>query len=194
MLDRRTALAAFLSASTLPLVGTRAARSQQAPRLELTPSCGDPVQRTATQTAGPYFTPNAPLKRDLAADRPRGEKMTIAGLVLDTNCRPVVRALVQVWQADETGAYDNSGFTLRGHQFSDDQGRWWFTTIVPAAYPGRTRHIHVKVQPPGGRELTTQLYFPGEQLNRRDGLYDQRLVMRISDAADGKFGRFDFVV
>ena len=42
--------------------------------------------------------------------------------------------------------------------------------------------------------LTTQLYFPGEPLNRRDGLFDQRLLMRISEAADGKFGRFDFVV
>jgi protocatechuate 3,4-dioxygenase beta subunit len=193
MLNRRTALAAFLSASTLPLVG-RTADAQDGPRLELTPACGDQVQPTAAQTEGPFFKPDAPLKRDLAADRPRGERMTIAGLVLDTNCRPIPKALIQIWQADETGAYDNRGFTLRGHQFSDDRGRWWFTTIVPAAYPGRTRHIHVKVQKPGGRVLTTQLYYPGEPLNRRDGLFDQRLVMRISEAADGKFGRFDFVV
>lgn len=192
MLNRRTALGAFLSASTLPLIGT--ARAQQAPALELTPACGDHAQRTVAQTEGPYFKPNTPERRDLATDRPQGEKMTVAGLVLDTNCRPVAKVLIEVWQADEAGAYDNSGFTLRGHQYSDDRGRFWFTTIVPAAYPGRTRHIHVKVQRPAGRVLTTQLYFPDEPLNRRDGLFDQRLLMRISNASDGKFGRFDFVV
>jgi protocatechuate 3,4-dioxygenase beta subunit len=194
MFDRRTIVSTFLSASTLPLIGARTATAQEGPRLELTPACGDNPQRTVTQTEGPYFKPDAPLRRDLAADRPKAEKLTIAGLVLDTNCRPVAKALVQIWQADETGAYDNAGFTLRGHEFSDERGRWWFTTIVPAAYPGRTRHIHVKVQRPGGRVLTTQLYFPGEPLNRRDGLFDQRLLMRVSEAADGKFGRFDFVV
>jgi protocatechuate 3,4-dioxygenase beta subunit len=194
MFDRRTVLAAFLSVPALPLVGSGTGGAQDAPKLELTPACGDHPQRTVTQTEGPYFKPDAPLKRDLAADRPQAERMIVAGLVLDTNCKPVAKALVQIWQADETGAYDNAGFTLRGHQYSDDSGRWWFTTIVPAAYPGRTRHIHVKVQKPGGRVLTTQLYFPGEPLNRRDGLFDQRLLMRITEAADGKFGRFDFVV
>ena len=194
MFDRRKVLATFLSVPTLPLVGNATAGAQEGPKLELTPACGDHPPRTVAQTEGPYFKPDAPLKRDLAADRPQAEKMIVAGLVLDTNCKPVAKALVQIWQADETGAYDNAGFTLRGHLYSDDNGRWWFTTIVPAAYPGRTRHIHAKVQRPGGRVLTTQLYFPGEPLNRRDGLFDQRLLMRVSEAADGKFGRFDFVV
>jgi protocatechuate 3,4-dioxygenase beta subunit len=193
MLDRRKALASFLSASTLPLLGAPA-EAQDGPSLQLTPACGAQAQPTITQTEGPYFKPDAPLKRDLSADRPGGEKMILAGLVLDRSCQPVAKALVQIWQADETGAYDNKGFTLRGHQYSDERGRWWFTTIVPAAYPGRTRHIHAKVQRPGGRVLTTQLYYPNEPLNRRDGLFDQRLLMRISDASDGKFARYDFVV
>jgi protocatechuate 3,4-dioxygenase beta subunit len=193
MMDRRTALGSFLSATTLPLV-IQQASAQPSAALELTPACGEHAQPTISQTEGPYFSPDAPLKRDLSADRPNGEKMILAGLVLDRTCRPIAKALVQVWQADETGAYDNKGFTLRGHQYSDERGRWWFTTIVPAAYPGRTRHIHVKVQRPGGRVLTTQLYYPEEPLNRRDGLFDQRLLMRISNASDGKFARFDFVV
>jgi protocatechuate 3,4-dioxygenase beta subunit len=194
LLDRRTALATFLTAPTLPLLGARFAMAQDGERLELTPACGDDPRPTIAQTEGPYFKPDAPLKRDLAADRPRGERMIVAGLVLDRNCGPVPKALVQIWQADETGAYDNAGFRLRGHQYADDRGRWWFSTIVPAPYPGRTRHIHAKVQRRGGRVLTTQLYFPGEPLNRRDGLFDRRLLMSISEAADGKFGRFDFVV
>jgi protocatechuate 3,4-dioxygenase beta subunit len=193
MLTRRKTLAAFLSASALPLINASAG-AQDGPKLELTPTCGDQVQPTPAQTEGPYFKPDSPLKRDLSADRPKGERMILAGLVLDRSCKPVAKALVSIWQADETGAYDNAGFTLRGHQFSDDRGRYWFTTIIPAAYPGRTRHIHVKVQRPGGRVLTTQLYFPGDALNRRDGLFDQKLLMRMSDASDGKFGRFDFVV
>jgi protocatechuate 3,4-dioxygenase beta subunit len=194
LFDRRTALLTFFAAPALPLVGVRSASAQEGPTLELTPSCGEQLQRTLAQTEGPYFKPNTPLRRDLAADRPRGERITVAGLVLDTSCKPVERALIEIWQADENGAYDNAGFTLRGHQFSDERGRWWFTTIVPAIYPGRTRHIHMKVQRPGARVLTTQLYFPDEALNRRDGLFDQRLLMRISDAKDGKFGRYDFVV
>ena len=63
-----------------------------------------------------------------------------------------------------------------------------------AAYAGRTRHYHVKVQKPGGRILTTQLYFPDEPLNSRDSLFDRRLVLRLGDSDDGRLGRFDFVV
>ena len=59
-------------------------------------------------------------------------------------------------------------------------------TIVPGGYPGRTRHFHVKVQRPGGRVLTTQLYFPGEPLNRRDGLFDERLLLRLAAPASGR--------
>ena len=120
--------------------------------------------------------------------------MTIGGLVLDTACRPVPRTLVQIWHADELGVYDTKGYKLRGYQYADDDGRWWFSTIVPAAYAGRTRHYHVKVQKPRGRILTTQLYFPGERLNDQDSLFDRRLVMRVSSSDEGRFGRFDFVV
>ena len=62
--------------------------------------------------------------------------------------------------------------------------------MVPGLYPGRTRHIHVKVQPRGGEVLTTQLYFPREARNRRDGIFDAALLMRVS----GGRARYDFVV
>jgi protocatechuate 3,4-dioxygenase beta subunit len=61
------------------------------------------------------------------------------------------------WQADVNGAYDNVGFRFRGHQFTNAQGAFALTTIVPGLYPGRTRHIHVKMQAPGRPVLTTQL-------------------------------------
>ena len=65
---------------------------------------------------------------------------------------------------------------------------------MPGVYTGRTRHFHVKAQAPRGRVLTTQLYFPDEAANRRDGIFDRRLLMRVENASDGKVGRFDFVL
>ena len=81
--------------------------------------------------------------------------------------------------ADEYGEYDNAGFRYRGHLFSDREGRYRFRTILPALYPGRTRHYHIKVQAPERPVLTTQLYFPDEPANRGDGLFRRELVMRI---------------
>ena len=191
---RRSILAALLASPALGLAEINFASADTTLDLDLTPDCRDGDEHTVAQTEGPYFKPNAPLKRDLAIDAPRGERMTIGGLVLDTACRPLPRTLVQIWHADELGAYDTKGYKLRGYQYTDDDGRWWFSTIMPAAYAGRTRHYHVKVQKPRGRILTTQLYFPNERLNDQDSLFDRRLVMRVSSSDEGRFGRFDFVV
>jgi protocatechuate 3,4-dioxygenase beta subunit len=118
----------------------------------------------------------------------------VTGYVLDRRCQPLSAALVEFWHADERGAYDNQGYRLRGHQLTDEAGRWWFTTIAPGLYTGRTRHYHVKVQRPGGRVLTTQLYFPDEPGNARDGLFDPRLMLDVRTGTDGRFARYDFVV
>ena len=101
---------------------------------------------------------------------------------------------MELWHADEAGAYDKSGFKLRGHQFTDAEGRWWFDTIVPGLYPGRTRHFHLKVQKPGGAILTTQLYFPDEPGNDEDRIFNSALLLDIAKSSEGKFGRYDFVV
>ena len=145
---------------------------------------------TPRQTEGPFFTPNSPLRTTLVEAGSKAQRFLVTGRVLSPECEPVANALVDLWHADETGAYDNSGFRYRGHQFTDADGRYRFETIVPALYPGRARHYHVKVQPKGGRLLTTQLYFPGEPGNRRDGLYRPELEMKTSSTS----GAFDFVV
>ena len=59
--------------------------------------------------------------------------------------------------------------------------------VKPGLYPGRTRHFHVKVRPPGGEVLTTQLYFPGEPANQADGIYRSELEMTVSDKGDASF-------
>ena len=152
----------------------------------LAQTCGVATPR---QTEGPFFTPKSPQRKSLLEG---GEKtrLVVTGTVLSAQCTPVPNALLDFWHSDEEGEYDNRGCRYRGHQFADAQGRYRLETIVPAEYPGRTRHIHVKVQAPGKRILTTQMYFPGEPANRRDGLYRPELEMNKK----GPEARFDFVV
>ena len=159
-----------------------------------TPECTDGDDVTPAQTEGPYFKPSSPEKANLYADVNSGIRLLLTGSVLTTSCQPVPRALVDFWQADASGQYDNRTYRLRGHLFTDAQGRYRVETVVPGLYPGRTRHIHVKVQAPNGPILTTQLYFPGETANARDGIYRRELEMTVQDAANGREGAFDFVV
>ncbi len=77
---------------------------------------------------------------------------------------------------------------------TDDQGRYQLETIVPGVYPGRTRHIHVKVHAPGTPILTSQLYFPGEVRNQSDWLFRRDLLVAVIDGGETMRARFDFVV
>lgn len=163
--------------------------------LQPTPACGDDDDDpTPAQTEGPYFTRNSPERTSLLEPGIRGTKIVVTGYVLTTDCRPVARALLDFWQADDAGQYDNRGYRLRGHQFTDVQGRYRLETVVPGLYPGRTRHFHVKVQAPNGPVLTTQLYFPNEPANQRDGIFHRALVMAVQDTSDGKAASFNFVL
>ena len=171
------------------LVGL-AGRARAQARLEPTPACDDGDAPTPRQTEGPFYSPNSPRRATLIEPGSGGDRMVLEGRVVTRSCRPVPGALVDLWQADDAGVYDNAGFKLRGHQFTDADGRWRFETILPGRYPGRTRHFHVKVQAADRPVLTTQLYIPSDPGNRRDGLFDQRLVI---DLDDGR-GHFDFVL
>jgi len=187
---RRGLLAAGALAVT-GLVFDEAAAQQ----LPATPQCHDGDEPTVRQTEGPYFKPSSPQRADLVEANTKGRLVDLSGQVLTRSCRPVTRALVDIWHADEWGDYDNKGFRYRGHIFTDGEGRYRFRTILPAQYPGRTRHYHVKVQAPDRPVLTTQLYFPADEAaNRRDGLFRRELLMRTADAGDGMAARFDFVV
>jgi protocatechuate 3,4-dioxygenase beta subunit len=162
--------------------------------LDPTPECHDGDTPTLRQTEGPYFKPSSPQRADLMEPGIAGQPIELVGFVLTRGCRPVAGALIDVWHADDKGEYDNAGFRLRGHQFADGEGRFRLRTIVPGNYEGRTRHFHVKVQPKGGRILTTQLYFPGEPNNRRDGLFRKELLIRTAKNQGALAGRFDFVL
>jgi protocatechuate 3,4-dioxygenase beta subunit len=188
---RRSLLGAgAFAAGSLFGIGAGFAQAPLAP----TPACHDGDEPTLAQTEGPFFKPSSPERIELIEGGMAGQPIELVGFVLTRNCKPVAGALLDFWQADDKGSYDNSGFRLRGHQFTDADGRFRLRTVVPGAYVGRTRHIHVKVQPSGGRVLTTQLYFPGEAKNRSDGLFRKELLMRTAKNEGWLAGRFDFVV
>jgi len=170
------------------------------PRLAPTPECGDghDLHVTPPQTAGPFYTPDTPERRSLLEPGMPGTRLVVSGYVYSTECQPIPGALLDFWQADDAGVYDNQGYRLRGHQFADEEGRFELETIVPGLYPGRTRHIHVIAQ--AGRPedhqpiLITQLYFPDEPTNASDAIFNPALVMDVHDGEDGEAAFFTFAL
>ncbi|WP_371482771.1 carbohydrate-binding protein [Kitasatospora sp. NBC_00315] len=198
-ISRKTVLRAAMLAGATPLLlsgGVALARDTggRGRSLALTPTCDDGDHVTAEQIEGPYFKPDSPLRTSLVTPGTPGVALTVSGHVFGRACLPVAGALLDFWQADVNGAYDNTGFAFRGHQFTDAQGAFSLTTIVPGLYPGRTRHLHVKVQAPNRPVLTTQLYFPGEPRNSTDTIYDPALLMTVRQVGPGREGSFDFVL
>jgi protocatechuate 3,4-dioxygenase beta subunit len=191
-LSRRALLKlGLVSAAGLSVVKVYAQDEQ----LQATPACDDGDEPTPPQTEGPFYTPDTPERTSLLEEGMFGTRLLVVGKVLGTDCQPVAGALLDFWHADDAGQYDNVGYRLRGHQFSNEAGEFQLETIVPGLYAGRTRHIHVKVQKPYGDILTSQLYFPDEPDNARDRIFDPALVMEVSDRADdGKRAFFNFVL
>ncbi|MEU5690553.1 dioxygenase [Actinosynnema sp. NPDC020468] len=177
----------------------------QGAALPLTPQCTD-GHDTPPVIEGPYFRRNSPLRTNLRTTGVTGVLLSLTGFVYDIRCRPLANVLLDFWQADQRGEYDNttSAYRGRGHQFTGKDGSYTLETIVPKDYPGRTPHIHVKVQAPGGPILTTQLYFPGTtraygmnvaQLNQRDAYYITQTVITLGTLTSNRYpAKFDFVV
>jgi protocatechuate 3,4-dioxygenase beta subunit len=172
-----TEAASPVTSSATPVQSGEGDRFNQARITLPPPTCDSGV--TLAQTEGPYFKAGSPERITLIEEGMQGERLILVGYVLDQNCQPVPNAMLDFWQANENGDYDNEGYTLRGHQFTDAQGRYYLETIMPGLYASRPiLHIHVKVQPPSGQVLTTQIYFaeqPVENLTAtleaREGFY-----------------------
>jgi len=145
-------------------------------------------------TEGPYYKPDTPKRTSLVEPGMGGTPLVITGYVLTPDCQPVPGAFLDFWQADDRGVYDNAGYRMRGHQFTDENGRYYLETVLPGLYPGRTRHIHVKVQAPGGPVLTSQLFFRGEVGNQSDNIFDPALLVAIQETPQGQLGTFNFIL
>lgn len=118
---------------------------------------------------GPFYTPGAPslVGNQLAGPSEPGTRLIISGSVLNLSCNELIpNTVIDIWHADDSGAYDNVGFNLRGKTTSNASGYYLFESIYPGKYLNgasyRPSHIHFKITPPGFSTLTTQLYFQGD--------------------------------
>lgn len=181
-------------------------------------------QLTATPrlTEGPFYPDKLPLDTDNdllvindAITPAVGEITHLSGRILTASGQPVRNAFVEIWQVDNHGAYLHSGtdnadrrdanFQGYGRFLTDAQGQYYFRTIKPVPYPGRTPHIHFGISRSGQRIHTTQMLIKGHPQNESDGVIrglDAKLLDTVlvdfQPLADSKIGelsaRFDIVL
>ena len=161
---------------------------------------------------GPYYPRAIPGDADADLQRvagqaapARGIPLLLTGLVRGPDGSAIPGARVEIWQADSAGIYlhqrdprlteRDPGFQGYGRAVADGAGRYAFRTIRPGLYPGRTKHIHVKVQAPHEPVLTTQLFLPGVAANRSDSIFTSECVVGRWRLVKGRrLGTFDFVL
>lgn len=145
------------------------------------------LQQTPAQTEGPFYPDKLPLDTDNdlivvndGVTPAVGDITHLTGRVLDAKGDPIKNALVEIWQCDSNGSYIHTrsgnrdkydtNFQGFGRFLTDSKGQYYFRTIKPVPYPGRTPHIHVKVKKGRKELLTTQCYIKGHPQNDRDGV------------------------
>jgi protocatechuate 3,4-dioxygenase, beta subunit len=148
----------------------------------------DELVRTPKQTEGPFYPNKLPLDTDNdllvindGITPAVGAVTYLTGRILDAKGDPVRSALVEIWQVDNNGAYihtkdphgenHDKNFQGFGRFLTSSTGEYYFRTIKPVLYTGRTRHIHFKIKRGSKELLTTQCYVKGEPANERDGIY-----------------------
>lgn len=206
--DRRT----FLKNTALATLGLGLGSSAKAEAAAGQPTSLITCDRTTLDYygEGPFYTENPPMLEgnQLAESDEPGERMIISGRVLNLSCSEFIpNTVVDVWHADNDGAYDNNGYKLRGFTLTNEQGFYLFETIKPGKYLNgnsfRPSHIHYKITPPGFPQLITQLYFAGDDSIPGDaaasitsGTYDaSNRIISLTENANGILeGTFDIVI
>ena len=176
---------------------------------------------TPRQTEGPFYPDKLPLDTDNdllilndAATPSLGEITYLGGRVLSENGSPIKGATVEIWQVDNEGSYlhtrgmgpskkRDKNFQGFGRCLTGSKGEYFFRTIKPVPYPGRTPHIHVMVKKGGKKLLTTQCYIKGHELNQKDRVMGDKekaklLMVDWKPIKDSKVGaysaKFDMVL
>jgi protocatechuate 3,4-dioxygenase beta subunit len=159
---------------------------------------------TPRQTEGPFYPDKLPLDTDNdliivndSLTEAVGEITHLTGKILDAKGDPIRNAVVEIWQCDSNGAYVHShsgnrdkrdgNFQGFGRFLTAKDGGYYFRTIKPVAYPGRTPHIHFAIKAKGKEKFTTQCYIKGDPQNERDGV-----VRGIKDAKQRESVMVDF--
>jgi protocatechuate 3,4-dioxygenase beta subunit len=147
------------------------------------------LTRTASQAEGPFYPDELPLDTDndllLLNDSITpavGQISHLTGRILDASGEPIRNAVVEIWQADNTGAYIHTkgrkeqmdkNFQGFGRFLTGSAGEYYFRCIKPSKYVGRAPHIHFAIKKNGQRLLTTQLYVKGDPQNEKDFLFKE---------------------
>ena len=184
---------ASAAATAVPAAATATSAAASA-ATATAPDCVASAAPLVELTEGPYYKAGPPQRTSLMQSGLVGTPLTLTGFVVTRSCKPLANAKLDFWQADGNGNYDNSGYTLRGWQLTDAQGRYRLETVIPGLYPGRTEHIHVKVTPAGGQTYTTQLFFPGVAQNTSDSIYSGAMLVKLDRSTNPIAGTFLFVV
>jgi protocatechuate 3,4-dioxygenase beta subunit len=181
------------------------------------------LTRTPAQTEGPFYPVHLPLDTDNdllilndAMTPAVGEVTHLTGRILDARGEPIRNAVVEIWQCDHQGAYLHEGSANRenrdknfqgfGRFLTGSTGEYYFRTIKPVPYPGRTPHIHFAVKVKGRDKFTTQCYIKGHPGNERDGIWRsvrdpqarESITVDFAPIPDSKIGelaaKFDLVM
>ena len=180
------------------------------------------LTRTPAQTEGPFYPDKLPLDTDndllIINDTLTpavGEITHLAGRILDADGNPLRNALVEIWQVDGHGVYlhtadthakRDANFQGFGRFLTGSTGEYYFRTVKPVPYPGRTPHIHFKIKQRGQSEFVTQCYEKGNPQNERDGVFrgirdpkaSESVLVDFKPIANSKLGeleaRFDIVL
>jgi protocatechuate 3,4-dioxygenase beta subunit len=207
-IDRRAALGTLGLGALLAACGGSESRPETRERFGADSNC----TLTPEMTEGPFYIDADAVRSDIRAGRD-GTPLKLAIRVRDSSCEPVRDALVDIWHCDAAGGYSTAEDPfLRGTQVTNADGIVEFTTIYPGWYRGRTVHIHAKVHLDSSTVLTTQLFFdddvsaavferepyasnPGrDQFNDTDGLFDEALVLDLTEDGDAYVGTISFDV
>jgi protocatechuate 3,4-dioxygenase beta subunit len=181
------------------------------------------LDRTPRLTEGPFYPDKLPLDTDNdlliindSITSAVGEITHLSGKVLESNGSPIRNATIEIWQVDNQGVYlntrDSTGrdrdtnFQGFGRFTTGSTGEYYFRTIKPVPYTGRTPHIHVMVKK-GGRELlTTQIFVNGHAQNKgdmvlgglREPLERELVLVDFKPLKDSKIGElianFDIII
>ena len=162
------------------------------------------LTRTPAQTEGPFYPDKLPLDTDndliVINDKLTPAVGTIShltGKILSASGEPLRNVVVEIWQCDNNGAYLQSGsdngkkrdgnFQGFGRFLTGSSGEYYFRTIRPVAYPGRTPHIHFMIKKGDKELLTTQLYVKDDPGNEKDGIYKSVRDQKLRDAITADF-------